>query len=55
MTHRSGPGCDKPRGQQLISTRFYPEPIIIDEQDVRADEAEVQAEREADEGREVDG
>lgn len=44
MTFRSGSGWP-PRhgGQQLISTRFYAEPIIIEDTDIRADEAEREA------------
>lgn len=44
MTFRSGMGWS-PRhdGKQLISTRFYPEPIIIEDTDLRTDEAEREA------------
>ncbi|WP_157361829.1 hypothetical protein [Haloechinothrix halophila] len=45
MPHRSEAGCSPPSGRQLIITRFYPEPIIITDEEIRADEAE----READE------
>lgn len=51
MTHLTGAGCSPPSGRQLISTRFYPEPIIITDDEVHADEAEREAEapnREAD-------
>jgi len=41
MTYRSGPGCSPPSGgRQLISSRFYPEPIVITDDEIRADEAE---------------
>ena len=41
MTYRSGPNCSPPRcGWQLISSRFYPEPIVITDDEIRADEAE---------------
>ncbi len=33
-----------PGGRQLISTRFYPEPIVITDEEIRADEAEREAE-----------
>ncbi|WP_034272590.1 hypothetical protein [Haloechinothrix halophila] len=45
ISYRSGASCGPPEGgRQLISTRFYPEPIIIEDADVRADEAEREAE-----------
>lgn len=45
MTWLSGAG-DAPvgTGRQLISTSAYPEPIIITDAEVRADEAEREAE-----------
>lgn len=41
MTYRSGP-CHSPPsgGRQLVSSRFYPEPIVITDAEVRADEAD---------------
>lgn len=46
MTWNSGAG-DMPAGtgRQLISTDAYPEPIIITDAEVRADETEMEAEK----------